>query len=78
MRIYNTLTRKIEEFIPNNKEFYKNLSQVEKKKILAKFDFDITGLIHLSYVISTDIIEDDITLNEYNRGEALFYIDRCL
>ncbi len=76
--IFFWVNKEIKYIIPNNKEFYKNLSQIEKKKILAKFDFDITGLIHLSYVISTDIIEDDITLNEYNRGEALFYIDRCL
>ena len=32
----------------------------------------------MSYVIATDINEKDPVLNEYNRGEALFYIDRSL
>lgn len=65
-------------FRPINKRFYKKLSYERKLNLLAKFDYDITGLIHLSYVIATDINEKDPVLNEYNRGEALFYIDRSL
>ena len=63
---------------PINKEFYKKLTNEKKQSLLAKFDYDITGLIHLSYVIATDINDKDPILNEYNRGEALFYIDRSL
>lgn len=68
----------VKSFLPINNDFYKKMSQIEKRKILAKFDFDVTGLIHLSYVIATDVVKNDKILNEYNRGEALFYIDRSL
>lgn len=68
----------IKNFKPINERFYKTLPEIQKKKLLAKFDFDITGLIHLSYVIATDAVKNDLVLNEYNRGEALFYIDRSI
>lgn len=32
----------------------------------------------MSYVIATDVVKNDKLLNEYNRGEALFYIDRSI
>ena len=75
---YLWIKKEISHLKTINKEFDKRLSHNEKKKLLAKFDFDITGLIYLSYVIATDIAENNATLNEYNRGEALFYIDRSL
>ena len=44
----------------------------------AKFDFDISGLIYLSYIIATDNTPNDKVLLEYNKSEALFYIERAL
>lgn len=76
--IYSWIANGVKSFLPINNDIYKKLSQIEKRKIIAKFDFDITGLIHLSYVIATDVVKDDKLLNEYNRGEALFYIDRSI
>lgn len=76
--ICSWIARVVKSYLPTNNDFYKKLSQTEKRKILAKFDFDVTGSIHLSYVIATDVVKNDKILNEYNRGEALFYIDRSI
>lgn len=61
--IYSWIANGVKSFLPINNDIYKKLSQIEKRKIIAKFDFDITGLIHLSYVIATDVVKNDKLLH---------------
>ena len=61
-----------------NSDAFKTLNSSQCNHLLAKFDFDITGLIYMSYIIATDKTSQDDVLQEYNKGEALFYIERAL
>ncbi len=61
-----------------NKKSFDTISCKEETRLLAKFDFDITGLVYLSYIIATEENIHDPKLSEYNRSEALFYLDRAL
>ncbi len=73
------LWHKVKDFFCSvNKKAFKKLKIQEGKALEAKFDFDISGLIYLSYIIATDNTPNDKVLLEYNKSEALFYIDRAL
>lgn len=61
-----------------NKDAFKKLNINQHNQLIAKFDFDISGLIYMSYIIATDKTSQDKLLIEYNKGEALFYIERSL
>lgn len=61
-----------------NRKAFNTISYKEERRLSAKFDFDVTGLVYLSYIIATDKNIHDHNLYEYNISEALFYLDRTL